>query len=145
MLGALAALLLVFQVGVATGFRKARFTYDWGESYHRNFGGPAGGMLDNFRGRDFTDAHGVSGKILKIDGDTVVIRGGDGLEKLVHVGGNCEIKRFRDSVAVGDLAVDDAVVVIGSPDADGRLEAKLVRLLPPGAADRQFRAPRPCR
>ena len=39
----LALLIGTFSFGMAVGYRKAKFSYAWGENYHRNFGGPRGG------------------------------------------------------------------------------------------------------
>ena len=36
----LIVILLVFKVGTLIGFRKANFSYKWGENYHQNFAGP---------------------------------------------------------------------------------------------------------
>ncbi len=124
--------VLIFGVGVKVGGMKARFSYRWGENYHRNFAGPPGGFFGNFmmNDREFTDAHGVFGQIIKIDGSTLVVKGQDDVEKLIVVKGDTVINRFRDTVKVGDLKVDEYVVVIGSPNDSGQIEAKLIRVMP---------------
>ncbi|HTM67966.1 MAG TPA: hypothetical protein VL426_01575 [Candidatus Binatia bacterium] len=131
-LGCVIALLLSFHAGKAAGYRKARFSYGWGENYHRNFAGPRRGFMHGgFEDRDFTDAHGTAGKVLSVDGSTLVIKGRDDVEKTVILSQDTSIRRFRDRLSAADLRTDDVIVVIGEPDDQGRIAAKFVRVLPP--------------
>lgn len=133
-IGAFIILLLVFQAGMFVGFKKASFSYKWGENYQRNFAGPRGGFFRDFKGGDFIESHGVVGQIIKIDGSSVVIKGKDNVEKIVVIKDNTVINRARDTVKPSDLKVDDFIVVIGDPNNTGQIEAKLIRLLPPSPA-----------
>ena len=128
--GCAVMLLLVFKAGMYVGFRKANFSYRWGENYHRNFGGPRGGFFHDFNGRDFIDAHGVAGQIIKIDGSMVVIKGRDNVEKIVSVGDSATIQRMRETIKISDLKIGDYVVVIGEPNNAGQIDAKFIRLMP---------------
>lgn len=130
-IGALIVLLIVFGVGMAFGFRKANFSYRWAENYHRNFGGPREGLFKDFSGRDFINAHGISGSIIKIDGNTLIIKGQDNVEKTIVVSNQTVIRKQQETIKVSDLKVDDSVVIIGSPNNSGQTEAKLIRILPP--------------
>lgn len=68
-IGIFILLLLGFKLGMVVGFGKARFSYRWGENYHQNFAGPRGGFFEDFYdNKDFIEAHGVFGEIIKIDG-----------------------------------------------------------------------------
>lgn len=134
-------LSLGFQLGLMVGFRKASFSYQWGDNYHRNFAGPRNGFLNNFDRNDFMDAHGTIGQIMKIDDPTVIIRGQDSLEKIVLVNDKTIINRFRENIKLSNLKVDDMIVVIGDPNDGGQLMAKLIRLLPPPVPP--VNAPRP--
>ncbi|KKT29274.1 hypothetical protein A3G55_02830 [Candidatus Giovannonibacteria bacterium RIFCSPLOWO2_12_FULL_44_25] len=131
-IGALILLLLVFKAGVFVGYKKASFSYSWGENYHRNFAGPRGGFLSDFgRGfedKDFIGAHGTSGSIIKIDGSTLMIKGGDNVEKTILISDQTTIASRRKTIKAGDLKVDDRVVIIGSPNEQGQIEAKFIRL-----------------
>lgn len=128
-------LLLAFGAGKFVGFRKANFSYKWGENYHQNFAGPRGGFFKEFEkeleGRNFINAHGVIGQIIKIDGSTIVIKGKDNVEKIVLVKENTVITRFRETIKSTDLKSDDYIVVIGEPNDSGQIEAKLIRVMPP--------------
>jgi|SRR3989338_5021386 len=123
-------LLLAFKAGMAVGFKKASFSYRWGENYHRNFGGPKGGFFREFSDNDLTNAHGVFGEIIKIDGTTLIIKGADGVEKAVLAGADASIRRFSEAVKAEELKVGDRVVVIGEPNDSGQIEAKLIRIMP---------------
>ncbi len=128
--GVIIILLLVFELGKIVGFKKANFSYRWGENYHQNFGGPREGFFKDFSGRDFIGAHGVFGQIMKIDGSTLVIKGQDDVEKIVLVNDKTVIERFRETVKITDLKVDDYIVVIGEPNDAGQIEAKFIRIMP---------------
>lgn len=131
-LGGLVVLLMVFKAGIFVGYRKANFSYRWGENYHRNFAGPRGGFFGDvrrgFEDRDFINAHGTIGAIIKIDGSILVIRGEGDVEKTILVSDKTMIESRREPLAVRDLKTDDRVVVIGSPDEQGQIEAKLIRV-----------------
>lgn len=126
----LIVLLLIFKVGMAVGFRKANFSYRWGENYHRNFGGPVGGFFGNFYENDFIESYGAFGQIIKIDGSTVIVKGRGDIEKIISTRDNTVIKRFQENIKLTDLKVDDYIVVIGDPNDSGQIEAKLIRLMP---------------
>lgn len=131
-LGALIVLLAAFRAGEFVGYKKARFSYMWGENYHRNFAGPRGGFFGDvrreFKDRDFINAHGTFGSIITIDGSTLVIKGEGDVEKTILVSDKTMIESRREPLRISGLRVDDRVVVIGSPDEQGRIEAKLIRV-----------------
>jgi len=128
--GAFIAVLLIFGAGMAIGFKKADFSFRWGDNYHKNFGGPRGGFFKDFTGRDFIEAHGVFGQIIKIDGQMIIIKGQGNVERLVVVKDTTIINRGRETIKISDLKVDDSVVIVGQPNASGQIEAKLIRIMP---------------
>jgi len=128
------AVVLIFGAGMFIGGMKAKFSYGWAESYHKNFGGPREGFVENwqnFPAEDFIGAHGLFGQIIKIDGSTFVIKGGDGVEKILLIKDSTVIRRLRNTIKITDLKVTDYIFAIGDPNDAGQIEAKLVRLLPP--------------
>lgn len=133
-IGALAILLIVFGAGVFVGTKKADFSCQWGENYHRNFGGPREGFFNsfnNFPGRDLMNSHGVFGQIIKIEGTTLVIKEqNDNMEKIVLVKNDTIIERFRQTIKITDLKIDDHIIAIGTPNNSGQIEAKLIRIMP---------------
>ena len=124
-------LLVVFRMGMVVGFREAVFSYQWGENYHQNFAGPKRGFMHSFTDRDFTEAHGAFGQIIKVDNSSLVIKGKDNIEKVISVSSGATINKFNTVIKLADLKVDDNVVVIGEPDSTGKINAKFIRVLPP--------------
>lgn len=132
-LGIAVVLLLVFQVGTFVGYKKALFSYQWGNNYYRNFGGPGGSrheFLREFEGKDLIGGHGVSGSILRLDASSVVMKGSDNVEKIILVNKDTFIRKGSDTIHITDLKVNDQIVVIGSPNDAGQIEARLIRVLP---------------
>ncbi len=125
------ALLLVFSAGMYVGFRKARFSYQWGENYHKNFGGPRGGLFRDFGGKDLIDANGIAGQVIKVDDSTLVIKGRDNTEKIISIKEDTTIMRFKESAKLVDIKPDDFIVAIGEPNDSGQIEAKFLRVMPP--------------
>ncbi len=126
----LAVLIGTFSLGVFVGYHKARFSYAWGENYHNNFGGPRGGLFQDFSGKEFMDAHGTFGQVVKIDGSTLVVKGSDNVEKIVVVNDDTSIMRLKNAIKISDLKINDNIVVIGEPNEQGQIEAKFIRFLP---------------
>lgn len=127
-IGVAIILLAVFQLGMFVGFKKATYSFRWADSYHRTFGGPRGGFLRDFEGRDFISGHGSAGFIAKIDGVNLIVKGQDGAEKILTMTSSTTIMRGRDVIASDKLKVDDRIVSVGSPNADGSIEAKIIRV-----------------
>jgi len=134
-IGGIIIFLLILQLGMSIGFKKANFSYQWGEKYHQNFGGPRGGFFGDLGRKDLIDAHGVTGQIIKIESSTLVIKGRDNVEKIVLVKDNTTIERLRETIKLSDLRVDDFIVTIGEPNDAGQIEAKFIRLMPPLPTD----------
>lgn len=130
-----ALMLGSFSAGMAVGYHKARASYAWGESYSRVFAGPRGGfmgdMMRDVDGRDYIEAHGVFGQIIKMEGQTLIIGGRDSLERIVTVLPDTAIRKFRDDVLLTDVKVGDTIVVVGSPSQNGGIQAQLIRIMPP--------------
>ncbi|OGI24901.1 MAG: hypothetical protein A3J76_05465 [Candidatus Moranbacteria bacterium RBG_13_45_13] len=130
-----------FAGGVLVGLKKARFSYKWGENYERNFvggpfQGPIGGMMGpgprdmmrGFEGRGFRNAHGIAGTIISVTDNKIVIKDRDGQENTISVSEKTLIKRGQDTISINDLKNDDRIVVMGSPDDNGVVNADLVRV-----------------
>lgn len=130
--------LISFAGGAKIGFRKALFSCRWGENYERNFMGPRppfGGpgfmpeMMRGFEGRDFRNPHGLSGTIISISDNKLIIKDNDGKENTVGVTDKTIINKTRfDNLKLSDLKTDDKVVVMGRPDDSGVVNAILIRV-----------------
>jgi hypothetical protein len=124
--------VLIFGVGTFVGGMKARFSYRWAENYHRNFGGPRNGFMGDWRNfppapENFIESHGTFGEIIKINSSDLVIKGQNDMEKVVIITKDTVIKNGKETIKKEDLKVGDYIVVIGSPDDKGQIQAKLIR------------------
>jgi len=134
--GFVVVLGLVFCGGVSVGFRKASFGRNWGDNYYKNFGiggrdnGPMGEIGKNGPMNFFPNAHGVNGKIIKIELPTIIVADKDNIEKIVLIKEDTKIQIMRDLIKNTDLKIDDIVVIVGSPNNLGQIEAKFIRIMP---------------
>jgi hypothetical protein len=133
-------LAIIFALGVRVGMHKARYSYNWGANYERNFmghrdgqgmmpgikGGPMGFFGE--RGGDFRNAHGLAGTIVSITDNNIVVKDRDNKENTVSVSDKTMIKSGRDDIKIGDLKVDEKIVVMGKPDDSGVINAELIRV-----------------
>jgi len=131
-------LLLVFKAGTMVGIRKADFSCRWSDNYHRNFGGPKGGFWGGFDDRNFMEANGTFGQIIKIEGNVITIKDRQSTEKVILLDDKTAIRSMRNTLKLSDLKVDDNIVVIGEPNQAGQIAAKLIRLVPPPPAEKPF-------
>lgn len=129
-IGALVVLLLVFRAGELVGFRKANFSYRWGEGYYRTVAGPHRGFFGEPGDRDFLMSHGAFGTILTVASSSMVVQGPDNLEKVVLVTTSTVVMKFRERIAASALQPNDQVVIVGAPNDTGEIEAKLIRVMP---------------
>ncbi|MDD2697119.1 MAG: hypothetical protein PHE52_03135 [Candidatus Pacebacteria bacterium] len=124
-------LILIFSVGFFVGETKARFSYRWAENYHQNFGGPKEGFMAKplpFMPGDFIESRGTFGQIIQINDSDLVIKGKDDAEKIILIKEDTVIESGREKVTKDTLKVDDYIVIIGSPNEQGQIEAKLIRV-----------------
>ncbi len=136
-------IVLIFGIGVRVGISKARYSYRWTESYHKNFAGPKGGFLGDWRrfpAGDFISGHGAFGEIIEIKDNGFVIKDRENIEKFVVTNQDTTITKGRETIKNG-LKVGDCAVIIGSPNDDGQIEAKLIRVLPPRPTGMFFNPP----
>ncbi|MGC8651411.1 MAG: hypothetical protein ACP5RX_02255 [Minisyncoccia bacterium] len=128
---------LIFSLGVLVGETKARFSFHWLENYPQNFAGPRQGFLNNwqqlpFPSGEILEAHGTFGKIIKINTGDFVVEGRDNLEKVIQVSDKTIIRSFRNinaSLQITDLKIGDYVMVIGSSNNQGQIDAQFIRVL----------------
>ena len=130
LVGVFIVALIIFQAGVFMGYRKASFSYRFGDNYYRAFGdrGPK-----PFRGSmmgAFIESNGAVGKIISINLPTFVLLGRDNIEKVILIKNDTQIRYLDASATSSDLKVDDFVVAFGSPNENSEIEAKLVRVIP---------------
>ncbi|MDD5043164.1 MAG: hypothetical protein PHD51_00645 [Patescibacteria group bacterium] len=140
---ALLILLAAFKAGTMVGFRKADFFCRWSDNYHQNFGGPRGGFGMGWSDKDFIEANGTFGQIIKIDAGTeperiatLVIKGRGDVEKIILINGETVIKSLKETIQPAELKINDFLVAIGEPNDTGQIAAKLIRIMPTPPAER---------
>lgn len=143
-IGGLIIILGVFAAGISVGLHKARYSYQWGANYERNFmggpprgmmgargqGGPGGpmGFAGGFQGGDMRNAHGLAGTVTSVTGNTVVVTDRDSKENTVNVSDKTIIKAGNADIIITDLKTGEHIVVMGSPDSSGVINADLIRV-----------------
>ena len=70
------------------------------------------------------------GKIIKIELPTLIVQDKDSTEKVILAANDTQVQRMRENITANDLKINDFLVVIGSPNEQGQIEAKLIRLVP---------------
>lgn len=122
--------ILIFSAGMKVGTLKAKYSYRWAESYHKNFAGPRAGFFGNWRRfphGDFIEGHGAFGEIIELNNSGFVVRGRNDIEKIIITTEDTVVKKGRETVKDG-FKVGDQITVIGSPNEEGQIEAKLIRV-----------------
>jgi hypothetical protein len=127
--GVVLLMLVAFKAGEMVQSQKADFAYSWSQNYYPNFvgrtatgPGPDGGSMM---------AHGVFGPIISIDSPGLVVQDMNGnTEKDIMTSTDTVIRDLNSDIPFGDLEVNEQIVVIGSPDNSGQIEARLIRVIP---------------
>ncbi|MCX6763452.1 MAG: DUF5666 domain-containing protein [Candidatus Moranbacteria bacterium] len=131
--GAIIVLLFTFSAGILVGFRKAHFSYKFGENYERNFigqksmNGPRG-MIRDLQGRDFRNGHGITGDVISITDNSIAIKDQNGNENTVTTTDKTVIKSRGNDLKISDLKTGDKIVVLGKPGDNGTVQADLIRV-----------------
>jgi hypothetical protein len=128
-----AFVMFVFAVGIWVGQKKAEFSFRWAEMYHRNFAGPAAGIFGNFSNQDIVSGHGIFGQVIKIDGNDIMVRAQNNREETVVISNKTTIVNGTKKITVLDIKLRDSIVIIGSPDSQGQIQAEFIRILPVGS------------
>ena len=123
--------LLIFQAGVFVGYRKAGYSFRFGQDYYRTFGPERGPFPGNIPGDNFPNANGAVGRIIKINLPSLIIEDQAGVEKVTLVTNDTLVRQFRNTLSAADLKINYFVVIIGSPNSRNQIEARLIRLIPP--------------
>jgi len=128
LLAELILLIGTFSLGMNVGFHKAGFTYSWSQNYPNNFGGRQA-LVAPPPSSAFFNPHGLDGTILNSDKNTLVLKDEDNTEKTVLISSQTSIRLNFQNLKAADLKAGEEVVVIGEPNPQGQIEAKLIRVL----------------
>jgi hypothetical protein len=123
--------LFIFQAGVIVGFRKASFSFGFGEKFYKTFNGTQDNRFMGMGPKGLIDENGAVGKIVKIILPEIVVSDRSNIEKSITVDDDTKIVKFRDAISAEELKVGDMVIVIGEPFPEsGQIDAKLIRVIP---------------
>ncbi|MFH0804112.1 MAG: hypothetical protein V1896_00735 [Candidatus Zambryskibacteria bacterium] len=128
-IGITIVVLLILFAGMNIGEHRARFANQLGDNFERNFMGPmnrGGGFWSGV----MPGGHGVIGEIVSINLPQIVVSGQDNIEKIIAVGENTAIHQFQKDIQSSELKVGDFVVVLGNPNDQGIIDARLIRVMP---------------
>ena len=128
-------LIIVFQLGIFVGIKKAEFSERLGQNYGRIFdnNGQSPMMNNIFNGIPFDNlpgGHGAIGTVVKVSSSTLVVAEPNNIEKIVLIEDETLIRKFRENIKPSDIAVGDSVSVIGEANNDSKIEAKFIRVMP---------------
>lgn len=130
----------IFQAGMFIGFHKALFMMrmqNRGFGFERDSNGmhmmrvalPGGGP----------EMHGALGTIKRISLPTFTLTERDNSDREVIVGTTTKVRRGRDDMNPQGLRVQDRVIIFGEPDAEARIQARLIRVMEQGQGSVQNR------
>lgn len=120
--------LAVFEAGMLVGLHEARNSYQWGEAYQRNFGGPPGGFI--LQPGSAPNGHGTFGRIASTSNDSFIITDPNHPEETIMLSPDTVIRNGAEEVPPKSLTAGTYVVIIGSPSTTGAIDAKLIRIMP---------------
>ncbi len=118
----------VFSLGIKIGFKKANFTSAWTQNYINNFG-ERRTLIQPPPSGAFFNPHDLDGTVLSIDKNTLVIKDEDNTEKIVLISPSTVIRLNFQNLQPADIKTGEETVVIGEPNPQGQIEAKLIRVL----------------
>ncbi len=128
-LGGIAALFLVFGLGVAVGYERAIFSSRFGENYYRNFYGLSRGLLGSMSGPMPVNAHGGVGTVMDVSSSSLSIRDSANNERSIAIFPDTVIRENDMTITSDLLKVGERIAVIGAPDEQGQIRARFIRVL----------------
>ena len=129
----LLVLILVFWAGMAVGYREADFSNRWDRHYVEVFGGKSSPFFNMRVPAVGTSvlSNGAAGRVIAVNLPSFAIQDPNHTEKVILLNSSTTIRYLRDLGTTTNLGVGNFVVVLGSPDAQGRIVASYVRIMPP--------------
>ena len=129
--------LVIFSLGISVGMHKGKFSCNWGKNYEKNFMGQFGdrdnhGFMPappmDFGNKGFRNAHGLSGSIISVADNKIIIKDNNNQENTIAVTDKTLIKSQQSDLKITDLKNGDQIVVMGQPDSSGVINADLIRV-----------------
>lgn len=125
--GALILALLIFHAGAVVGSHHSQFGRYGVDRRFRPAFTPSGFVMPHA----FIESnHGAVGMITAVTPPTITMRTRGGVERDVLVSSSTRIRTADDQITM-PLSEGDQIVVLGAPDVEGRINAQIIRVLPP--------------
>ncbi|MDE2001672.1 MAG: hypothetical protein KGI60_03880 [Patescibacteria group bacterium] len=128
-IGCLVVGLLIFQAGILVGYHRALFAHRGANSYIGVFENPGHGPFPEMSAA-YPNTFGAIGKIVTISLPTIMVEDGNNTEKMIMTSPDTAVREFRQALSLSDLKVNDSVVIVGSPNDQGAIQAQLIRVMP---------------
>lgn len=126
-------IIFTFWAGMEVGGRRGEFSRRWDDNYPSTFMG-SHSPFSMMRGKNERDevriSHGAFGQVVSINSTDLVIKSNNEPEKSIQISTSTEIRNFHDTAKISDIKVGDTIVVIGTPDSKGTIDASLIRIVP---------------
>lgn len=140
-LAGLIVIFVAFGLGVRVGEDRAGFASGFDRHYFQDFvgSGPGGGRMGSgtpvggqmFGGMPVPVVmHGLAGTVVVVTPPTITVEDLQNNEQSVVVATGTIIREYGGTIALGSIAAGDQVAVIGSPNADGQVVARFIRVFP---------------
>ena len=131
LLGVVILILVSFSLGLRVGFKKAMFSCEWGREYRDNFmpprpNGPMG-MKADFEDRGLRNGHGISGEVISLGDNSLIIKDKNNQENTVNVTDRTIVMSRMNKISWQEIKTGDNLVVVGRPN-NGVVEADLIRI-----------------
>jgi len=123
--------VIIFEAGVAVGYHRAAFAYQWNENYFRDSHDPRSFFAVFSRDADDPNPHGAIGQVVSVNLPEFMVKGPDSPEQIVVTGPGTAFRLFHGDGTSTDLKAGQQVIVIGSPNDQGDIQASFVRIMPP--------------
>lgn len=81
------------------------------------------------RGFLFSGAHGAAGAIEEIQDKSITLKLRDGTTQVIATDNATRVERNLKKANFGDLKVGDRVIVVGAPDPQGKIKARVIRTI----------------
>lgn len=128
-LAGLIVIIAVFKMGMDAGYHRALYAAHMADNFQRTFVDPHAHSL--FDQHLPPSGHGAFGEIVSVTIPTFVVADRTRIEQTIHVSSSTIIRKFTSDVPVDSLQPGENVVVLGSPNDQGQIDAQLIRIIPP--------------
>lgn len=125
------AVVVIFEAGVAVGYHRAAFSYHWTKGFMADNHDPRSFFAVFSHDPDEPNPHGTMGQVVSVHLPEVLVKGPNSPEQVVVIGPGTAVRRFRGDGTSTDITAGQQVIVIGSPDDTGDIQASFIRILPP--------------